>query len=134
MINLYRVNHNIVHCGQCYIHGFGSVSCRLSSWRISRSSGDVSFFVFNVDQWQLFFHYYFRSGVICKIGCDESKILFCCKYFLLSIISDCLYVYLSKLLFELRCLCVLPSVFLQNYFFRPKWIKFANSVNRHLEF
>ena len=40
--------------------------------------------------------------------------------------------------FELRCLCVFPfvclSVFLQIFFFRLKWIKFANSVNRHLEF
>ena len=44
----------------------------------------------------------------------------------------------SKLLFELRCLCVFPSVclsvFLQKKNFRPKQIKFANSVNRHLEF
>ena len=32
------------------------------------------------------------------------------------------------------CLSVCLSVFLQKKFFRPKWIKFANSVNRHLEF
>ena len=37
------------------------------------------------------------------------------------------------------CACFRPSVRLSeclsaNFFFRPKWIKFANSVNRHLEF
>ena len=42
---------------------------------------------------------------------------------------------ISKLLFELRYLCVFPSVCLSaKKNFRPKWIKFANSVNRHLEF
>ena len=41
----------------------------------------------------------------------------------------------SKLLFERGRLCGFRlSVFLQKKFFRPKWIKFANSVNRHLEF
>ena len=94
IINLYRVNHNTMHCGQCYIHGFGSVSWWLSYWGISGSSGDVAFFVFNVDQWQLFFHYYFCSGVICKIGCDESKILFCGKYNSYSVLFLSLYVYL----------------------------------------
>ena len=38
---------------------------------------------------------------------------------------------LSKLLFDLRCLCVFPSVFLQNFFFVQNG---SNSVNRHLEF
>ena len=42
----------------------------------------------------------------------------------------------SKLLFEQRRLCVRPSVWVSfcKFFFCPKWIKFANSVNRHLQF
>ena len=48
---------------------------------------------------------YYLSGAVCAV-------------------SVCLSVWVSV------CL----SVFLQKNFFRPKWIKFANSVNRHLEF
>ena len=43
-------------------------------------SFQVTIFLVAIDQWQLFFHSYFRFWVVYQISCHESALFFCGKY------------------------------------------------------